>query len=199
MQCFRQGGKNDEIRMTNGECPSQPTPSSFGFSHSFVILNSSFVIFSPRRPNAVVAPRLPCPDSPRMADLPDDSALRARMQKLRLREEDLEESFIRGSGAGGQKINKTSSTVVLRHIPSGIEVRCQRERSQSQNRLVARHELCDRLEAIYQKVKLDAQNEREKKRRQTRDRPRGLKRRYVAGKRHRSEIKQGRGKVGGEG
>jgi len=133
-----------------------------------------------------------------MADLPEDSTLRTRMQKLRLREEDLEESFIRGSGAGGQKINKTSSTVLLRHIPSGIEVRCQRERSQSQNRLIARQELCDRLEAIYQKVKLDEQNEREKKRRQTRARPRGLKRRFVAGKRHRAGIKEGRGRVGGE-
>ena len=133
-----------------------------------------------------------------MADLPDDSTLRMRMQKLHVREQDLEESFIRGSGAGGQKINKTSSTVVLRHVPSGIEVRCQRERSQSQNRLLARHELCDRLEAVFQKVKLDAQNEREKKRRQTRDRPRGLKRRYVAGKRHRAGIKEGRGKVGSE-
>lgn len=133
-----------------------------------------------------------------MADLPDDSTLRMRMQKLHVREQDLEESFIRGSGAGGQKINKTSSTVVLRHVPSGIEVRCQRERSQSQNRLQARHELCDRLEAVFQKVKLDAQNEREKKRRQTRDRPRGLKRRYVAGKRHRAGIKEGRGKVGSE-
>ncbi|MBL9177027.1 MAG: peptide chain release factor-like protein [Verrucomicrobiaceae bacterium] len=133
-----------------------------------------------------------------MADLPDDSSLLARMTKLRIREDDLEESFIRGSGAGGQKINKTSSTVVLRHIPSGIEVRCQRERSQSQNRLLARHELCGRLESIFQQARLDEQNEREKKRRQTRERPRGLKRRYVAGKRHRAEIKQGRGKVGGE-
>ena len=133
-----------------------------------------------------------------MADLPDDPTLRARMQKLRIQEEDLEESFIRGSGAGGQKINKTSSTVVLRHVPSGIEVRCQKERSQSQNRLVARQELCERLETLFQNIKLEAQNEREKLRRQTRDRPRGVKRRMVAGKRHRSDIKQGRGKVGGE-
>ncbi|WP_395742668.1 peptide chain release factor family protein [Prosthecobacter sp.] len=133
-----------------------------------------------------------------MADLPDDPALRARMQKLRIRKEDLEESFIRGGGAGGQKINKTSSTVVLRHIPSGIEVRCQRERSQSQNRLIARQDLCDRLESIFQNAQLEIQNDREKLRRQTRARPRGLKRRFVAGKRHRAGIKEGRGKVGGD-
>lgn len=133
-----------------------------------------------------------------MADLPEDKALLARMQKLRIREEDLEESFIRGSGAGGQKINKTSSTVVLRHVPSGLEVRCQRERSQSQNRLVARQELCDRLENAFKTAQLEVQNEREKTRRQTRARPRGLKRRFVAGKRHRAGIKEGRGKVGGD-
>jgi len=147
--------------------------------------------------NAAVAAALSCPDAPRMADLPDDNALRTRMQKLRLREEDLEESFIRGSGAGGQKINKTSSTVVLRHLPSGIEVRCQRERSQSQNRLIARQELCERLETAFQTAQLEIQNEREKVRRQTRARPRGLKRRFVAGKRHRAGIKEGRGRVGG--
>ncbi|MFC5453873.1 peptide chain release factor family protein [Prosthecobacter fluviatilis] len=133
-----------------------------------------------------------------MADLPDDPALRTRMQRLRIREEDLEEDFIRGGGAGGQKINKTSSTVVLRHVPSGIEVRCQRERSQSQNRLIARQELCDRLEAVFKNAQMEIQNDREKLRRQTRARPRGLKRRFVAGKRHRAGIKEGRGRVSGE-
>lgn len=131
-----------------------------------------------------------------MADLPDDNALRQRMQRLRLRDEDLEESFIRGTGAGGQKINKTSSTVVLRHVPSGIEVRCQRQRSQSQNRLQARIELCDRLEALYQAANLEIQNEREKKRRQNRPRPRGVKREILKSKRHRGTLKQSRSRPG---
>ncbi len=131
-----------------------------------------------------------------MAELPDDSTLRARMQRLRILEDDLEESFIRGTGAGGQKINKTSSTVVLRHIPSGVEVRCQRERSQSQNRHVARVELCDRLEAIFAAAKLEVQNAREKTRRQNRPRPRGVKKQMVKAKRHRGAIKLKRGKPG---
>jgi hypothetical protein len=133
-----------------------------------------------------------------MADLPEDSTLRTRMQKLRITEEDLEESFIRGSGAGGQKINKTSSTVVLRHIP-------ERHRGALPARAFPIAEPPDRPPGTlrpagddFSKVKLDAQNEREKKRRQTRARPRGLKRRFVAGKRHRAGIKEGRGKVGGE-
>jgi protein subunit release factor B len=133
-----------------------------------------------------------------MADLPDDSHLRERMQRLRLHEDDLEESFIRGTGAGGQKINKTSSTVVLRHAPTGIEVRCQKERSQSQNRLLARLELCERLEARQALARLEAQNEREKLRRRNRPRPRSLKQKLVKSKRHRSGIKQNRGRPGRE-
>ena len=61
-----------------------------------------------------------------------------RMQSLGITEEDLSENFIRGSGAGGQKINKTSSCVQLLHAPSGIEVRCQKSRSQALNRYYAR-------------------------------------------------------------
>jgi protein subunit release factor B len=133
-----------------------------------------------------------------MAELSDDSALRTRMQRLRIQEEDLEETFIRGTGAGGQKINKTSSTVVLRHLPSGVEIRCQRERSQAQNRHVARVELCDRLEAQRAAAKLEVQNEKEKARRQNRPRPRSLKKKLVKSKRHRAGIKQNRGRPGGE-
>ena len=123
-----------------------------------------------------------------------EDGLNARMRSLRIREEDLQESFIRGTGAGGQKINKTSSTVVLRHVPSGIEIRCQRERSQSQNRLIARMELCDRLEAQRAADRLQAQNEKEKARRQNRPRPHSLKKKLLKSKRHRAGIKQNRGR-----
>jgi len=123
-----------------------------------------------------------------------EDGLNARMRSLRIREEDLEETFIRGTGAGGQKINKTSSTVVLRHVPTGIEVRCQRERSQSQNRILAREELCERIAARKAAEKLEAQNEKEKARRQNRPRPRSLKKKLVKSKRHRSGIKQNRGR-----
>ncbi len=59
--------------------------------------------------------------------LPDHEAIAKRMTRLGIREDDLEEEFVRGSGPGGQKINKTSSTVVLRHVPTGLEVRCEKE------------------------------------------------------------------------
>lgn len=129
---------------------------------------------------------------------PDETALQERLNRLGVRAEDLAEDFIRGSGPGGQKINKTSSTVVLRHVPSGLEVRCQRERSQTLNRYWARVELCDRLEAARDAARLEAQNEREKVRRQNRPRPRGLKRRILEGKRSRSGVKKQRGRVRGD-
>lgn len=127
--------------------------------------------------------------------LPDDEGLLKHMKKLRIREENLEEQFIRGSGAGGQKVNKTSSTVMLRHLPSGVEIRCQRERSQIMNRYWARVELCDRIESILNLAKLAIQNEREKVRRQNRSRPRGLKQRILKEKKNRGEVKKNRGRV----
>ena len=130
--------------------------------------------------------------------LPDEDALQKRLRKLRIRDEDLQEDFIRGSGPGGQKVNKTSSTVVLRHLPTGVEVRCQKERSQVMNRHWARVELCDRLETIRKEAQLALQNEREKARRQTRPRPRGLKQRILDTKKNRSGVKKNRGKVKGD-
>jgi len=127
--------------------------------------------------------------------LPDNEGLSKRMKKLRLREEDMVEQFIRGSGAGGQKINKTSSTVTLRHVPTGLEIRCQRERSQIMNRYWARLELCDLIESIRDKAKLALQNEREKVRRQNRPRPRGLQRSILREKKNRGEIKKNRGRI----
>jgi protein subunit release factor B len=72
--------------------------------------------------------------------------LRLKMAELKVREEDLEESFVRSSGNGGQHVNKTSSCVQLRHIPTGICVSASRERSQSVNRFLARRELLERIE-----------------------------------------------------
>jgi protein subunit release factor B len=133
-----------------------------------------------------------------MADFPDiiEAPLRARFVSLRVRSEDIEERFVRGSGAGGQKINKTSSSVCLQHTPTGVEVRCQRERSQTLNRLLAWNELAEKLEWRRQEAANQAQAARELVRRQKRGKSHRQKLRMVQGKRHRAKIKskrQGRG------
>ncbi len=74
--------------------------------------------------------------------------LHAKMEALSVHEKDFEEKFIRSGGRGGQKVNKTSTCVYLRHIPTGIEVKCMRERSQSLNRFLARRELLSRIERL---------------------------------------------------
>ncbi|HLO24553.1 MAG TPA: peptide chain release factor-like protein [Geobacteraceae bacterium] len=74
--------------------------------------------------------------------------LRKRMEALGIREEDLEEKFVRSSGKGGQHVNKSSTCVWLKHLPTGIEVKCMEERSQSLNRFLARRELAERIEAF---------------------------------------------------
>lgn len=74
--------------------------------------------------------------------------LRLKMAELGVREEDLQESFVRASGNGGQHVNKTSTCVQLHHIPSGISVTVSRERSQSINRFLARRELLERIETL---------------------------------------------------
>ena len=72
--------------------------------------------------------------------------LQERMKALGVQEKDIEQRFIRSSGRGGQKVNKTSTCVYLKHIPTGIEVKCMRERNQSLNRFLARRELILRIE-----------------------------------------------------
>ena len=117
-------------------------------------------------------------------------ALLARMAGLGIQEADLIEKFILGSGSGGQKINKTSSCVYLKHIPTGIEIKCQRDRSRELNRYYARKDLCERLEAGLFKEKSEKQKEIEKIRRQKRRRSRRQKEKLIAEKRGLSEKKE---------
>ena len=75
-----------------------------------------------------------------------ETALKKKFDSLKIKESDLEEHFIRSSGSGGQKVNKTSTCVYLKHLPSGIEVKAQQERSQSLNRFLARRILAEKIE-----------------------------------------------------
>ncbi|HRE84392.1 MAG TPA: peptide chain release factor-like protein [Opitutaceae bacterium] len=100
-----------------------------------------------------------------------------------IKAEDVEERFVRGSGPGGQKINKTSSTVCLRHLPSGIEVRCQGGRSQSSNRDDAWALLADKLHTTREKQAAEVRFAKEAQRRRTRPLSKGQKQRRVESKR----------------
>lgn len=118
-----------------------------------------------------------------------------RMAALGVREADIDEQFVRSSGAGGQNVNKVSSCVVLHHRPTGIQVKCQQERSQSLNRFLARRLLLDKIET-QQRGAASAEIQRiEKIRRQKRKRSRRAKLRMLDDKRHQSE-KKGRRQVG---
>jgi protein subunit release factor B len=121
-----------------------------------------------------------------------------RLAAAGVRAADVEERFVRGAGPGGQKINKTSSTVWLRHRPTGIEVRCQRERSQAANRELAWAELCTKLEQRIKVGEMLRQEERERSRRRHRQKSRGQKVRMIESKKHRARLKSGRGRVGSE-
>jgi len=129
-------------------------------------------------------------------DLP--TQIQNRFDKLGVLVRDVEEKFVRGSGPGGQKINKTSSTVILRHEPTGIEVRVQRERSQAANRELAWSELCAKLEEESRSRVAQATAAREKLRRQKRGKSRAQKQRMTEEKRHVSQVKSLRGRVTAE-
>lgn len=122
-------------------------------------------------------------------------ALHKKMEALGIREEDLVEKFILGSGSGGQKINKTSSCVYLKHLPTGIEIKCQQERSRDLNRLFARRALCEKIETDILKIKTEKRQLIEKKRRQKRRRSKKAQQKVLEAKKRRGAIKQLRGGV----
>lgn len=115
--------------------------------------------------------------------------LAARMERLGIKENDLIEKFILGSGKGGQKINKTSSCVYLKHLPTGMEVKCQLDRSREMNRYYARRELCERMEEKIESKKSEKQQMIEKIRRQKRRRSRRSKEKMLEGKKQVSKKK----------
>ena len=117
------------------------------------------------------------------------AALEARMLSLGITEDTLLEKFIQGSGSGGQKVNKTASCVYLKHSTSGIEVKCQQQRSRELNRYIARRELCERLEVIKDGKKSARKQAQEKIRRQKRRRSRRAKNRMLDDKSKHSQKK----------
>lgn len=117
------------------------------------------------------------------------SSLELRMASLGIDPGNLLEKFVRGSGAGGQKINKTANCVFLKHLPSGIAIKCQMTRSREMNRFLARRELCDQMDAIANGKASAKSQAIEKLRRQKRQRSRRSKQRSVADKRLLSQKK----------
>ncbi len=117
------------------------------------------------------------------------------MEKLGIQEHELDEHFIRGSGKGGQKVNKTSSCVQLNHQKSGAEIRCQKTRSQAENRYWARYELCEHIEEQILGEKSKKQQAIEKIRRQKRRRSRRSKARMLNEKTKNGAQKKLRGRV----
>ena len=121
-------------------------------------------------------------------------ALEAKMDSLGIKEADLLEKFILGSGSGGQKINKTSSCVYLKHIPTGIEIKCQEGRSQDSNRLYARRALCEKIEEMLFEKKSKKQQELAKIRKQKKRRSRKVQEKVLEEKRAKSAVKATRKK-----
>ena len=122
-------------------------------------------------------------------------ALVERMRKLEITEADLEESFARSGGPGGQNVNKVSTAVTLRHLPSGMSVTVQDSRSQAVNRKLARERLLDAVESRRKARRAAEIGEREKTRRRKSPRPPALKRKILESKRKRGELKKQRSKI----
>jgi protein subunit release factor B len=118
-----------------------------------------------------------------------------RMRSLGIAETDLVESFTRSGGPGGQNVNKVSTAVSLRHVPTGIAVTVQDSRSQAQNRKLARERLLDAIETARREAQRAEISLREKARRRKSPRPPALKRKILESKRKRGELKKQRAKI----
>lgn len=119
-------------------------------------------------------------------------ALRKRMESLGIFEDDIIEKFIRSSGKGGQKVNKTSTCVYLKHLPTQIEVKCQQERYQAMNRFLARRILADKIEEMIKGKESEEQQRIAKIRRQKRKRSKRAKLKMLEEKKKQSEKKEAR-------
>jgi peptide chain release factor len=118
-----------------------------------------------------------------------------RMRKLEISETDLREIFARSSGPGGQNVNKVSTAVTLRHLPTGISVTVQDSRSQAVNRRLARERLLEAIENVRERQRMAEIATREKERRRKSPRPPALKRKILDSKRRRGELKKQRTKI----
>jgi len=121
--------------------------------------------------------------------------LKKKMRRLKIFEKDIKESFTKSSGPGGQNVNKVSSCVVLKHVPTGIQVKCQSERSQGINRHKARFLLVHEIERKIREQELKARQVIAKKKRQTRKRPSVIQEEILKNKHYQSDKKVSRKKI----